>query len=73
MLVAFKFSNPTPVIFPNPHCNTVHPPKMSSGKFKELKIYLKALPEFLPVLGSMYKLNRLLNLCSTKIASGSMM
>ena len=33
---------------------------MSSGKFKELKIYLKALPETLPVSGPMSKLNRLL-------------
>lgn len=33
---------------------------MSSGKFKELKAYLKALPENLPVSGPMSKLNRLL-------------
>ena len=33
---------------------------MSSGKFKELKAYLKALPENLPVSGPTSKLNRLL-------------
>jgi hypothetical protein len=33
---------------------------MSSGKFKELKIYLKALPKTLPVSTPMSKTNRLL-------------
>jgi hypothetical protein len=33
---------------------------MSSGKFKELKTYLKALPETLPLSGPTSKLNRLL-------------
>jgi hypothetical protein len=33
---------------------------MSSGKFKELKAYLKALPENLSVSGPISKLNRLL-------------
>jgi hypothetical protein len=33
---------------------------MSNGKFKELKTYLKALPETLPVSSPMSKLNRLL-------------
>ena len=34
---------------------------MSTGKFKELKIYLKALPETLPVSGPTSKLSRLLD------------
>jgi hypothetical protein len=33
---------------------------MSSGKFKELKIYLKVLPKTLPVSTAMSKTNRLL-------------
>jgi hypothetical protein len=33
---------------------------MRNGKFKELKTYLKALPETLPVSSPMSKLNRLL-------------
>ena len=34
---------------------------MSSGKFKELMIYLKALPETLPISGPLSKLNKLQN------------
>ena len=32
---------------------------MSTGKFKELKMYLKALPESLPISGPFSKINRL--------------
>ena len=39
---------------------------MSSGKFKELKEFLKALPQTLPISGLTFNLNRLLQFALDK-------